>query len=119
VLAVRRAKVLGGDAVAWLHDFVPEGVLPFETLRQEFAGSILDILLAHREVGLEYADTEIRPVNLPNDIATLLDVPPGMAALFTDSVPRTAEGRVVEWAQGWLLPEHLRFRVRRRRQVGH
>lgn len=119
VLAVRRVKVLDGNKVAWLLDFVPDGVLSFETLRQEFAGSVLDILLAHREVGLEYADTEIRPVNLPKEIATLLRVPPGTAALFTDSLSRTAQGRIVEWAQGWLLPEHLRFRVRRRRQVGH
>lgn len=115
ILAVRRLKVLNGEAVAWLVDFVPDGMLPFATLRQEFAGSVLDVLLAHPEVGLEYAETEIRPVNLAAAEASILGVKTGTAALFTDSIPRTAQGSAVEWAQGWLLPTHLRFRVRRRR----
>lgn len=119
VLATRRVKLLDGAAVAWLLDFVPDGVLPFGTLRKEFAGSVLDVLLAHPEVDVQYADCEIQPVNLSVEIAVLLGVQAGLAALFTESIVRNANDGVVEWAQGWLLPEHLRFRVRRRRQIGH
>ncbi len=118
VLTIRRVKALDGVPVAWLLDYVPEGVLSFESLMHEFAGSVLDILLKHPEVGLQYADTELQPVNLPEEVASRLRVEPGSAALFTDSVARGAGDRVIEWAQGWLLPEHLRFRVRRRRQIG-
>lgn len=120
VLAVRRVKLLDDVPVAWMLDFVPDGVMRFDTLINEFAGSVLDVLLAHPEVGVHYCDTEIQPVNLPEDIAPLLGVPVGTAALFTDSIVRTSYDRVVEWAQSWLLPEHLRFRfrVRRRHQIG-
>lgn len=118
VLVIRRVKTLDSDPVAWLIDFVPEGVLPFETLIREFTGSVLDILLGHPEVGLEYSDTEIQPVNLDAEKAKRLGVARGTAALFTDSIARSSDDRIIEWAQGWLLPDQLRFRVRRRRQIG-
>jgi DNA-binding GntR family transcriptional regulator len=118
VLAIRRVKVMDGKPVAWLVDYVPAGLLAFDTIRSEFAGSVLDILLEHAEVALEFADTEMQPVNLAEEIARSLRVKPGTAALFTNSIARSSSDRVVEWAQGWLLPEHLRFRVRRRRRIG-
>lgn len=118
VLAIRRLKTLNRRPVAWLVDYVPAGVLAFDTLREEFAGSVLDILLGHPEVGLEYSDTEIQPVNLEEEMAARLRVAVGTAALFTDSIVRTVDDRAIEWAQGWMLPDQLRFRVRRRRQIG-
>jgi DNA-binding GntR family transcriptional regulator len=69
VLVVRRIKSLHGTPIGLIHDYVPEGVLPFDLLRSEFHGSTLDVLLAHQEVGAEYADSEIEPVNLPKSIA--------------------------------------------------
>jgi DNA-binding GntR family transcriptional regulator len=118
VLAIRRLKTLSGVPAAWLVDFVPQGVLSFETIENEFGGSVLDILLRHPETALDYADTEIKPVGVDSDMSARLHVPVGTPALFTDSIVRSVDDRVIEWAQGWLLPEHLRFRVRRRRQIG-
>ena len=118
VLAVRRVKTLDGVPVAWIADYVPDGVLPFEVIRQEFGGSILDVLLAHEEVGVEYEDSNIQPVNLPHEIATRLEVEEGLAAMYVDGVTFTARGSVVEYAESWLLPEHFCFSIRRRRQVG-
>jgi len=97
---------------------VPDGVLPFEVIRQEFGGSILDVLLAHEEVGVEYEDSNIQPVNLPREIATRLEVEEGLAAMYVDGLTFTARGSVVEYAESWLLPEHFCFSIRRRRQVG-
>lgn len=118
VLVIRRIKVYGGSRVAWIIDVVPEGVLSFETLKAEFAGSVLDVLLSHGEAGLEYADSEIAPVKLQVDIACRLGVAEGTAALFIDALARTADGRSIEWARSWLLPEHFHFSVRRRRRFG-
>jgi len=118
ILVVRRVKLLSGTRVAWLIDVIPVGGVAFDVMREEFAGSVLDILLTHQEIGLEYADTEIRAVNLPADIAGRLGVPAGGAALYTDALARAANGTIIEWAQGWLLPEHFTFHVRRRRHVG-
>ncbi len=119
ILVVRRVKVLSGTRVGCLIDTIPVGGVAFDVLRAEFAGSVLDILMAHEEIGLEYSDTEIRAVNLSEDIARRLSVQAGGAALYTDSLARTADGAIIEWAQGWLLPEHFTFHIRRRRQVGY
>lgn len=119
VLAVRRIKVYGGVRVAWLLDFIPEGAFSFDVLKGRFRGSVLDVLLAYGELAVEYADCEITPVSLDREIAERLHVHVGTAALLMDEVTRAADGRAVAWAKAWLLPDHLRFVVRRRRQFGH
>lgn len=118
LLSVRRVKTLDGVRVGWIADYVPQGVVPFEVIRQEFHGSILDVLLAHDEVGVEYEDSNIQPVNLPREIAQRLEVKEGLAAMYVEGVTFTAGGNVAEYAESWLLPEHFCFSVRRRRQVG-
>jgi DNA-binding GntR family transcriptional regulator len=118
VVEVRRVKCFDGVRVAWVVDRVPEGVLPFETLRSELAGSALDVLLAHPEVDVEYADAEYTPAQLPGEVADRLGVEAGAVALFVDTVVWTANGRAADWATVWLLPEHFRFVVRRRRPLG-
>jgi DNA-binding GntR family transcriptional regulator len=118
LLSVRRVKTLDGIRVAWIADYVPAGVLPFEVIRRDFGGSILDVLLAHDETGVEYEDSNIQPVNLPRDVAARLKVEEGLAAMYLDGVTFTARGSVVEYAQSWLLPDHFCFSIRRRRQLG-
>lgn len=119
VLCAKRVKLIDGVRVGWLLDYVPEGIVPFDVVKAELGvGSILDVLLAYRAVGVEYADTEIQPVNLAPDLAERLHAPVGAAALLMDSIAWTADGRIAEWAQSWLLPEHFRFCIRRQRQIG-
>lgn len=118
IMIIRRVKTLDGVRVAWLVDHVPEGVIDFDVLRPELDGSALDVLLAHGEVAVEYADAEHVPVVLDDEIAKLLKVEAGHAALFTDTVVWTATGRVADWAQVWALPEFFRFVVRRRLPLG-
>jgi DNA-binding GntR family transcriptional regulator len=114
VISVRRVKTLGGVPAAWIADHVPEGVLPFDVIRAEFRGSILDVLLAHDEIGVEYEDTNIQSVNLPRDIARKLRAEEGVAATYMDGVTWTARGTVAEYEESWLLPEHFCFSIRRR-----
>ena len=118
VLVSRRVKVYDGQRVGWLVDYIPDGVLPFESFREEFEGSALDVLLDHPEIGAAHADTDLAAVNLSVDIATKLEVAPGTAALYMDAVLWTYDGRAVDWAKCWYLPEFFRFSVRRRRQLG-
>lgn len=115
VLAVRRVKVIGGERVAWILDFVPAGTISFDVMRQSFAGSVLDVLLADATVRVEYADTEIEPESLSPEIATRLGVEPGSAVMFVDAILYAIDGTPLEWARSWLLPAHFRFLVRRRR----
>lgn len=118
VIEVKRVKCFDGDRAAWVIDYVPEGLLSYETLTSELAGSALDVLLNHAEIHVEYADAEYTPVKLPKAIAERLNAKAGALALFVDTVVWTADGRAADWAQVWLLPEHFRFVVRRRLPVG-
>lgn len=117
-LRVQRVKLYGGVPVGWIVDWVPVDVLAPAALMASFRGSVLDVLLAHPELGVEYSDCDVVPVNLDDDLAGLLLVPPGTAALYLDEQTCTREGRVVNWSQAWLLGEHLRFALRRRKQYG-
>jgi GntR family transcriptional regulator len=118
VLVTRRVKLYDGERVGWLLDYIPEGALPFDALKSEFAGSALDVLLDHPEVGADYADADIAAVNLPDDIAARLGVDAHTAAMFIDAVLWTLDGRAVDWGRSWYLPQYFRFSVRRRRQLG-
>jgi DNA-binding GntR family transcriptional regulator len=113
-LAIRRTKLYGGTKVGWIADYVPDGVLPFPVLAAEFAGSVLDVLLAHHELEVDHSDCELRAVALTGDLAHQLDVRTGTAALLIDELTRTSSGRIIDWSQAWLLPEHFRFLLRRR-----
>ena len=113
-LSVSRTKLYDGKPVGWILDYVPEGVLPFDVIVAAFAGSVLEILQAHAQVGVAYSDCELVPVGVAGDLARRLQVRKGTPALLMDEVTRTRGDRAVNWSQAWLLPEHLRFRVRRR-----
>lgn len=115
-LEVRRVKLYGRVPVGWIVDYVPVWVLSPDVLRQEFAGSVLDVLLSHPELAVEYSDVDVVPVNLDEELAGRLAVPTGTAALFLDERTYSREGRVINVSHAWLLPEHLRFCVRRRKQ---
>jgi DNA-binding GntR family transcriptional regulator len=114
-LVVSRVKTLGGARVAFVVDRLLEGAVPFEAVRGEFAGSVLDVLMAHPEVGVAYEDTTVEPVVLARGVARRLGVRAGAAAMHMEGLTFTADGTAVELAEAWLLPEHFTFSVRRRR----
>lgn len=117
-LLVQRVKLYGGQPVGWIVDYVPADVLAPATIVREFGGSVLDVLLAHPELDVEYSDCDVVPVTLDREMARRLGVRAGTAALYLDEQTCTRQGRVVNWSQSWLLPEHLRFCLRRRKQYG-
>lgn len=114
-LSVSRVKTLGGARVAFVVDHLPEGVVAFDVVRAEFAGSVLDVLMGHPEIGVAYEDTTVQPVGLPRGVARRLGVRAGAVAMHMEGVTYTADGTAAELAEAWLLPEHFTFSVRRRR----
>ncbi len=114
-LVTRRVKVSTGVRIGWIVDYVTEGVLPFSVIRREFDGSVLDVLLAHPETQVEYSDSEIVPVALGKDIATRLGVRRGSPALHMNEFTCTSSGRILSWSRSWLLPEKVRYFLRRRK----
>ena len=116
-LVVRRVKVLRGARVAYIIDYLPEGVLDFDLVRREFAGSVLDVLLDHAELQVEYADATLTAIGAGERLAGLLHVPVGTPVLGLEEVTLTRSGRAVNLSKCWMLPTHFNFTLRRRR--GH
>jgi DNA-binding GntR family transcriptional regulator len=114
-LVIQRVKVYDEDRVAWIVDYVPDGVLPFAVIEREFAGSVLDVLLAHTELDVEFSDCDVDAVALPAGVAERLAVRKGLPAIFLDELTRTSTGEAINWSQAWILPEFFRFSVRRTR----
>ena len=114
-LVIRRTKLYAGVTVGWIVDYVPAGVIDFQTLTGEFAGSVLDVLLDHPEIGVDYSDCDLVPVSLSGALAAKLKVRRGTPALQFDEITWSASGRAVNWSQAWLLAEHFKFQIRRRR----
>lgn len=115
VAVIRRVKTYGGDRVAYMVACVPEDVCSLESLRDRFAGSVLDILLNDPIFAVEYSDLELEAVALPAGVAPYLHVDAGTPSLRMEEVMRSANGRAVEWAEAWFLPNHFRFTLRRRK----
>lgn len=115
VLVVSRTKRYQSKRVAYLVDTIRSDVLPVETIREEFSGSVLDVLLAHDELAVDYAELEIVPVSIDGDVADRLQVEPGTLGLCLDEVVYALDGRALARCCGWHLRDYRRFFVRRRR----
>lgn len=114
-LVVRRVKVLRGARVAYIVDYIPAGVLDFDLVRREFSGSVLDVLLDHAELHVEYADATLTAIGAGDRLAGLLGVPVGAPVLGLEEVTLTRSGRAVNLSKCWMLPAHFNFTLRRRR----
>ena len=119
LLVSRRVKLYDGERVGWLIDYIPDGVLPFESIREEFAGSALDVLLDHPEVGGEYADTDLaaRQPAVGDRGPSYASSPARRRSTWTQSCGRTTAARSTGRSAG-ICPSYFRFSVRRRRQLG-
>lgn len=114
ILCVERVKLFNGIKVAWMVDYVPAHIYPPEDFKRDFDGSVLDLFANHPRTGLSYSDADLAPVGLDAKLAKKLGLAKGAPALFIDELLFNADGGVIEGGHAWLLPEHFRFRLRRR-----
>ncbi len=114
VVVVRRGKTYLGVRIGWIVDYLLPDLIPLDTIVREFHGSLLDVLLEHPELRVAYADCELVPVLVDGELARKLRVEEGRPALYMDEVTCRDDGLPLAWARVWLLPDHLRFVLRRR-----
>jgi DNA-binding GntR family transcriptional regulator len=115
VLLIRRCKVIDDTPAAWIIDSAPMDLINVNEIREQFRGSVLDVLLENDRYGLEYADSEVRPLTCDDAIRGQL---PGVntdVLLYLDTTVVTKQGRPILRGQVWMDPHHFRFSFRRRR----
>lgn len=100
--------------VAYLVDVLPAGILDIREVRENFTGSVLDLLMRSRKFSLTTSRTELGAVAAPPRIAKALGIQRGDVVLFFEATLFTAEGKVVDYSHSYYLPGYFRFHVVRR-----
>ncbi len=113
VLSILRVVLAGGHPVAYLVDVLPPDVLRQEDLKDDFKGSILDLLL---QLGVQpvASRTEINAVSASPRVARALGIQRGDVLLNFVANVYVASGRVIDHSHSYFLPGYFRFHVVRR-----
>jgi GntR family transcriptional regulator len=111
---VRRVILLEDRPVAYLVDILPDAVLAEEELRDEFSGSVLDVLLTRGNPPLGSSRCDILAEAASSEVARPLGIQRGDVLLKFVSVLLTESGEPIDFSQSYFLPGYFRFHVVRR-----
>jgi GntR family transcriptional regulator len=114
VLQVARVIEAEDRPVAYLIDILPESVVSEAELREEFTGSVLDLLLKRDKPQVRSSDTEIQATAVESNVARALRIQRGDVVLHFRSTLFSLEGATMSITRSYFLPGYFRFRVLRR-----
>jgi GntR family transcriptional regulator len=97
--------------VAYLVDCLPEDILSPEEIRDNFSGSVLDLLIQRGSPALANSRCEIAAEAARQDIARALNIQRGDALLRFTARLFSVDGRVVDYSHSYFLPGYFRFHV--------
>lgn len=114
VMSVSRVIKIGERRVAYLVDVVPTDILTMQDLEENFAGSVLDIILQRGRPALSHSLTEIAMEEAKNAVARQLRLRRGEPLLKLTAQLHSREGRVVDYSHSYFIPGFFRFHIVRR-----
>ena len=114
LVEIARVIQTEGRPVAYLIDILPMDVLPVETLRKGFKGSVLDLLIRRADPQLGHSMTEITAVPATPTIARKMRIQRGDELLCLKACLYTRDRRPIDHSYSYFLPGTFRFHVVRR-----
>lgn len=114
VVQVSRVILAENRPVAYLVDTLPNDVVIPSELKEDFTGSVLDLLLRRGTPALLTSRTEINAVTASGEVARALGIQRGDGLLRFIAYLYTTTGRVVDYSYSYFLPGYFRFHVVRR-----
>jgi GntR family transcriptional regulator len=108
---VSRVKLIEGERVAYVIDIVPHRYVPEEDVRQEFTGSVLDLLQERGDPELDHAFTYVLAVNADEEIAGKMGVPIAKSVLLTEETLYSVDQVPVEFSYNYFLSDFFNFFV--------
>lgn len=111
VVSISRVIMAESRPVAYLIDILPEDVLSPEDVKEEFSGSVLDLLLEKGDPQLVNSHCEIAAVAANSKIARALQIQRGDAILKFSSRLFALDGKIVDCTFSYFLPGYFRFHV--------
>jgi GntR family transcriptional regulator len=114
VLDVDRVIAIEGEPFAYLKDVVPQAYLRRKDLGEQFAGSVLDVLLHLDGVSPVVSRTQIGAEEADAQLAARLGVPKGTALLKLVGQLYGCDEKVLDYSISYFTPGHFKFYVTRR-----
>jgi GntR family transcriptional regulator len=114
VISVSRVIKIGERRVAYLVDIVPSDILNVHDLEENFAGSVLDVLIQRGKPVLSHSLTEIAMEDAKNSVAHHLHLRRGEQLLKLTARLHSREGRIVDYSHSYFIPGFFRFHIVRR-----
>jgi GntR family transcriptional regulator len=114
VLEISRVIHAKERPVAYLEDVLPAGVLPVDSIGEEFAGSVLDLLIRRADIELDCSKTDITAVSAAAHVARHLRIQRGDVLLLVEAGLYTKANVVIDRSRSYFLPGLFRFHVQRK-----
>lgn len=114
VFDVSRVILTEGQPAAFLVDILPTDILSPEELKENFRGSILDLLLKRKSPRLATSRCEITATTASPEVARVMRIQRGDVLLCFIATLYTTEDRVIDYSFSYFLPGFFRFHVIRR-----
>ena len=114
VVSVSRIITIKEQPAAFLRDILPKDVIAPINLKEDFTGSVLDLLIHRADPAPEQSSTQIKVIPASREVARVLDIQRGEALLMFEADLADKKGRVIDHSYSWFLPGYFRFHVNRK-----
>ena len=114
VTVVARTKLAQGRPLAYMVDVLPQAIVTPEAIRQGFAGSVLDFLVARRDPAPTHAVANIVPLKADRELAQRLGVGRATVLLLLEETIYSREGAPIDFSRNYFVPQFFQFHLIRR-----
>lgn len=114
ILRVSRVILAENRPVAYLEDNLPIDIISEEEVKQDFTGSVLDMLLRRDDIPLASSKCEISAIGATHEIAVALDIQRHDPLLVFSSLLFSTRGRIIDSSFTYFLPGYFHFHIVRR-----
>lgn len=111
---VERTKLRDGDPIAEMTSVVPDDVLPYGILRDEFRDSITELMLRRRDVSVHYAHAEVSAAACTASMAARLGLQDRDPLVVIDELFLGDRDKPLAWNLLYLVPAKIELHVVRR-----
>lgn len=114
ILTVSRVILAQERPVAYLEDNLPIDIITEGEVRQNFTGSVLDMLIRRDDIPLASSKCQISALGATSEIASALDIQRHDPLLVFSSLLYSTRGRIIDSSFSYFLPGYFHFHIVRR-----
>lgn len=114
ILTVSRVILAQDRPVAFLEDNLPIDILTEQEVRQNFTGSVLDLLIRRDDIPLASSKCQISAIGATAEIASALEIQRHDPLLVFSSLLYSTQGRIIDSSFSYFLPGYFHFHIVRR-----